>query len=116
MFTYSSKFDKPGAGTTYIIAGQGQLAAGKADGVFPRSFFETVCSLGIDGLTSETWAVAVQMQGSSEWKTLATGLTNASLYLIPGDLVYQAIKVTISATTACSIRVSARPQSARNYG
>lgn len=115
MFSRSEVFSKPGSGTTFVIVGQGQVSSA-ADGKFSRNFIEVVSSVAIDGLTSETWSLAIQMPGSSEWKTLATSLAATAVYLIDPNLLYQAIKVTISATTACKIHVMARAQVARNYG
>lgn len=114
MFSRAESYSKPGTGTTFSIGGRGQGAT--TDAQSQRSFIETVASVSLDGLTSETWSIAVQFPGSSSWKTLATGLTAAQLYLIPQDLLYQAIQVTISATTACTIRLGLRPQPSRNYG
>lgn len=114
MFSRAESYNKPGTGTTYSIGGFGQGAT--TDAKSSRSFIETVAAVSIDGLTTETWSIAVQFSGSSSWKTLATGLTASQLYLIPQDLLYQAIQVTISATTECTIRLGLRAQPSRNYG
>jgi len=113
MMQFSQKFAVASPATELVIRNNGTA---KGPNVCTRNFGEMVWQLAIDGLNAETWSVAVQPMGGTEYKTPASGLAKTVLYGIPRDTIFQAIKVTLSGGATCTVILNGIPQPARNYG
>lgn len=118
MFQFSQRFDKGASGTEVTLSSRTALNSEQL-GTYEctRKFPELSMAVCLDGIAgAETWSIAVMLQGSQEFKTLATALAKTTLYQIPHELVVQKIKVTLSGAVACTVVLSARALSSRNYG
>ena len=101
--------------TPLVIEGQTSVA-GNRNLVATWAFDEALQQVSVDGTGTDTWSLAIRPCGSSEFKTLASGLAKSAVYLIANGYAYNALRVTMSGSDAFVVQVCGTPVPMRAYG